>query len=445
VYRAADARATLRTELTIAWFFYLAGAGIVLALTVEAALVPAALATVVVVLAALRLPESLLVFFLVVGPLKSTRLGEPLAAVAPAGVDLTALAALALAGAVAIALWKQRAEPVTLPWAASFFFVLVLLLLIGAFYSPDSSGAMQKTFMFETFSALAFLAPLAIVRTKASFVRVLVLLAAVGLVVAFTVEPAERSASLLVLPGGDNQIQVGLLLGLAVVSIVGYLWPVSSGWMRLAWVPPLALTFTTLFSSGGRSALFGTILACTIATAWLLRAGHRNRIAALALVGLLAALLPAAWMTTAPAAKERYLVTIADVRGGAGLDAGGAERSALADAAVETFESHPLGAGTAAYPALTGYEWPHNIVLEVASELGLVGVAAFLALVAGVAVAAVRAARSPTLRTEAIGAASLMLLPLTVAFASFDLNGNRILWFACGLALASTRLRVEAS
>ena len=41
----------------------------------------------------------------------------------------------------------------------------------------------------------------------------------------FVVEPAERSAGVLVLPGGDNQIQVGLLLGLAVVSIIGYLWP----------------------------------------------------------------------------------------------------------------------------------------------------------------------------------------------------------------------------
>jgi O-antigen ligase len=143
--------------------------------------------------------------------------------------------------------------------------------------------------------------------------------------------------------------------------------------------------------------------------------------------------------------KERYLVTIADMRGGAGLDSGGAERTALADAAVETFDEHPLGAGTAGYTALTGYEWPHNIVLELASELGLLGVAAFIALVAGIVVAAVRAARSPTLRTEVIGAASLLLLPLTMAFASFDLNGNRILWFACGLALASTRLEKAPS
>ena len=441
MYSTAEARATAKSELALVWLFYLAGGIIVLALTAKPALVPAAAAAAVVAVAAVRFPESILVFFLVVGPLKSTELGEPLAAVAPAGVDLSVLAGTALAGAVAIALWKQRAEPVTLPWAASFFLVLVLLLLIGAFHSPDATGGMRKAFTFETFSALAFLAPLAIVRTKSSFARTLVLLTAVGLGVAVTVEPAERSASVLVLPGGDNQIQVGLMLGLAVVSILGYLWPVSNGWMRLVWVPPLVLTFTTLFSSGGRSALVGTLLACAVATAWLLRAGRTNRIAALALVGLLAALLPAAWITTAPEAKERYLVTIADARGGAGLDAGGAERAELADAAVRTFESHSLGAGTAGYAALTGYEYPHNILLELASELGLLGVAAVFALVAGIAVAAMRAARSPTLRAEVIGATSLLVLPLTIAFASFDLNGNRVLWFACGLALASTSLR----
>jgi O-antigen ligase len=443
VYRAAERHATAWTELALVWCFYLAGAAIVLALTARPALVPAVLAAVVVALAAVHLPESLLVFFLVVGPLKSTQLGEPLAAVAPGGIDLSVLLGLSLAGAVAVALWKQRAEPVTLPWATSFFLALVLLLLAGAFYSPDSSGGVRKALTFETFSALAFLAPLAIVRTKSSFRRTLVLVTGVGVAVAVLVEPAERSASVLVLPGGDNQIQVGLLLGLAVVSIIGYLWPASSGWFRLVWALPLVLSLTTLFSSGARSALVGTLLACVVATVWLLKAGRRNRIAALALIGLLTALLPAAWITTAPEAQERYLVTIADVRGGGGLDSGGAERSVLADAAVETFESHPMGAGTAAYPALTGYEWPHNIVLELASELGLLGVAAVFALVAGILAAAVRAARSPTLRTEAIGAASLLFLPLTMAFASFDLNGNRILWFTCGLALASTRL-VEA-
>jgi O-antigen ligase len=437
----AEEYASAKVELALVWLFYVAGAAVVLVLLAAPSQLPAALAALLVAYAAVRVPESLLALFLVVGPLKGTELGGRLAAVAPAGVDLTVLAGTALVGAVAVSLWRNRSEPFVVGRPAVFFLALVVLLLAGALYSPDPDGALQKAFVFQTFSVLAFVAPLAIVRTRASLFRTLGFLVAVGVVVALTVEESERSASVRVLPGGDNQIHVGLLLGLAVVSIVGYLWPASSGWRRLLWLPAFALSLTQLLASGGRSALVGTALACIVATAWLLQAGRRNRIAALALVGVLALLLPAAWITTAPEVKDRYLVTISDLRGGAGLDAGGAERAELADAAVRTFESHPLGAGTAGYTALTGYEWPHNIVLELASEVGLVGVAALVGLLAGVAVAAVRAARFPLLRTEVIGAASLLVLPLTMAFASFDLNGNRVLWFACGLVLATTSLR----
>jgi O-antigen ligase len=260
-------------------------------------------------------------------------------------------------------------------------------------------------------------------------------------VVALTAREAERSESVLVLPGADSQIQVGLLLGLGLVGIVAYLWPASRGLGRLVWLAPAAVVLPKLLSAGGRSALIGSLLACVLAIAFLLASGRRNRIAALALVGVLAALLPAAWATSSPAVKERYLVTVLDVRGGAGLDAGGADRSDLAAAAVDVFIGHPLGAGTAGYTALTGYEWPHNIVLELAAELGLPGVAALLALLVATAGALYRTARSPRLRLEVIGASGLIVLPLAMSLSSFDLNGNRVLWFACGLALAVTRLR----
>jgi O-antigen ligase len=290
-------------------------------------------------------------------------------------------------------------------------------------------------------ASLAFFAPLVIVRSRASLYRTLALVVALAVTVGLSAETPERSESILVLPGADNQIQLGLLLGLGVVSIVGYLWPASSGASRLVWLLPAGFLLVKLFSAGGRSALIGTVLACAVALALLLVSGRRHRLAALALLGVLAALVPAAWVMSGPAVKDRYLTTIADVRGGAGLDAGGADRGALADAAVEVFAANPLGAGTGAYPALTGYEWPHNIVLELGSELGIFGVAALIVLVGGIAVTLRGAARSPAVRGEVIGAGSLLLLPLTVALSSFDLNGNRTLWFACGLALATARLR----
>jgi O-antigen ligase len=432
--------ASLKAEFGLIWLVY--GCAVVTGLTllVRPELAMAAAMLAVVALAAYHLPELVLVLFLVVGPLRTSEVGVR-AQGAITAVDLTVAAAAALALAVGVSLWRHRAEPFSVPAPAVFFLGLCALLLVGVLHSPAPADGLDKAVAFQLFSALAFLAPLAIVRTRAALVRTLGLLVAVAVAVALTAEEAERSESVLVLPGGNSQIQVGLLLGLGLVAIVAYLWPASRGWARLVWLPPAALVLPKLLSAGGRSALLGSLLACAVAMACLVGSGRRNRIAALALVGVLAALLPAAWATSSPAAKERYLVTVLDVRGGAGLDAGGAERADLASAAVGVFADHPLGAGTAGYTALTGYEWPHNIVLELAAELGLAGVAVFLALLAGTAVALRRAALDPRLRLEAIGAASLIVLPLTMSFSSFDLNGNRILWFACGLGLAVTRLR----
>jgi O-antigen ligase len=443
-YAAAEEYASANAEFGLVWLVYLLGGVAVLALVARPALVAAAVLAVLFALVAYRLPELMLVFFVVVGPLKGTEVGSRISgALAGAGfpLDLTVLAAAALVIAVCVSLWRRRGEPVAVPAPAVFFLALTVLLLVGVLTSPDPEGGLEKALAFQTFSALAFLAPLAIVRTPAAMYRLLGLIVAVAVLVGFTAEEPERSESVLVLPGADNQIQVGLLLGLGVVSIVAYLWPASGGWIRLAWLLPAGFLLLKLVSAGGRSALVGTLLACGVGLVCLVRAGGRDRLAALALVGVLAALVPAAWVTSSPAVKDRYLVTIQDFRGGAGLDAGGADRAAVADAAVDLFASHPLGAGTGGYAALTGYEWPHNLVLEVASELGLPGLAALAGLLAGIAIALRRAARRGGFRREIIGAGSLLVLPLIVAFSSFDLNGNRTLWFGCGLALAAAQLR----
>jgi O-Antigen ligase len=447
-YASVEEHASAKAEFGLIWLLYALGSLAVLALVAKPGLIALAAVAVVFGMVAYRFPELLLVLFVAIGPLKATDVGQRMTVLidqlgqsTPIVTDLTVLAALALAAALCLSLWRHRDEEFAVPRAALAFLGLAVLLLLGVPRSPAPDAGLAKALMFVTLASLAFFAPLVIVRSRASLYRTLALVVALAIPVGLSAEAPERSESVLVLPGADNQIQLGLLLGLGVVSIVGYLWPASSGPSRLLWLLPAGFLLVKLFSAGGRSALIGTLLACSVALALLLISGRRHRLAALALIGVLAALVPAAWAMSGPAVKDRYLTTIADLRGGAGLDAGGADRGALADAAVEVFAANPLGAGTGAYPALTGYEWPHNIVLELGSELGVFGVAALIVLIAGIAVTLRGAARSPTVRGEVIGAGSLLLLPLTVAFSSFDLNGNRTLWFACGLALATARLR----
>jgi len=440
-YAPAEEYRSAKAEFGLIWLLYGVGAATVLVLVAQPALLGLAVLGALVVLAAARLPELLLVLFLVIGPLKATDAGARLAGVAPGGFDLTVLTGAALVLAVGVAMWRRRGDPFAIPPAGLFFFALALLVWLGVLVSPDPVEGMQKALTFQTFSMVAFLAPLAIVRTRANLYRTAMLFVFVSLLVGLSAKAAERSDSVLVLPGADNQIQVGLLLGLGFVAVVGYLWPATSGWARLLWLPPAAFVLVKLVSAGGRSALLGTLLATVVALTCLVRLGGRDRIAAVALVGVLAALAPAAWVTSSPAVQDRYLVTLQQFQGGAGLDSGGAERSQVAGAAVSLFADHPLGVGTGGYKALTGYEWPHNLVLEVASELGIQGLAALVGLLAGITITLWRAARRPGIGRELVCAASLLVLTLTVSLSSFDLNGNRAFWAACGLALAVTRLR----
>jgi len=108
-------------------------------------------------------------------------------------------------------------------------------------------------------------------------------------------------------------------------------------------------------------------------------------------------------------------------------DPGG--RSVLVKSALQVFAAHPvIGAGLGSFAGVVeGYQYPHNIVLEVAAELGLVGVALiYLPLLVG-AFRLVRqgiAAQSETV-------AMLLVLALSyfvIASLSGDLPSARGFW-----------------
>ena len=97
------------------------------------------------------------------------------------------------------------------------------------------------------------------------------------------------------------------------------------------------------------------------------------------------------------------------------LDKASSSRAGLAERGSETFGSHPVaGVGLGGFGAATGktdfekrHIAPHNIVVDVASELGIVGIGLFLALLTTVAVAL---RRVPSVTLRAILAADLVAL-----------------------------------
>jgi hypothetical protein len=100
-----------------------------------------------------------------------------------------------------------------------------------------------------------------------------------------------------------------------------------------------------------------------------------------------------------------------------------AHRANLFRAAVRLFVDHPvIGAGTSGYETAAGYEYPHNLVLHVASEFGLVG----LALLGGLGILALLTWRPTSTVSVALGA--LLAFLLLNAMVSNGIYENRMLW-----------------
>jgi O-antigen ligase len=228
----------------------------------------------------------------------------------------------------------------------------------------------------------------------------LALAIAAGLAAVRAVE-AERAAAAL--------LWLGLVLGLAAAALLP-----GGRTALLALGLGVALAPALRFGLAGRRGA---------AIAWLAAAG----------VGALAALLV---LLLNPEHAEGLRTLERLTSDGAGLEA----RLGLWEAALDwAGEAAPLGLGTGGFTIAAGHGerrglYPHNHALEALAEAGLPGFALWLIAFGGGALAALRLLRQSDPSAAARIAAMVLPVALTV-MVSTDL-GNRMAWFALGLALS---------
>lgn len=385
-----------------------------------------------------RVPEAFLGLLLVAGPLESTTFGDRVAsrltAVAHVETSLTAIALLGVLTSAGYHGWRRRNAAFQAPQSAIAFVLLMAMLLAASFHSPDPAGAFAKAMKFESITALGFFAPLLIIDGRRSLVRFAAAVAGIGFTIALFATQTGHASHPLTLPGSDSEIVVGEYAGLGLIAIVAILWPLTPGLWRLLWAPPAAIMLNALVGAGSRGALLATTMAIVVALAFLLKHG-KTRGPALAVVLAIGIAAPIIWATSPPAARAKYLATVSVDQASQALNAGGGERQEIVSAGVALFRENPLGVGTAGYTKLTGFVWPHNIIVELGAELGVVGIVLFLLIIAGVVARVAAPIRRGS--TETLGAAVLALALLALSFSSFDLNGNRSMWLLLGVALAA--------
>lgn len=205
-------------------------------------------------------------------------------------------------------------------------------------------------------------------------------------------------------------------------------WPARAAWAALI----LALAAAALLP-GGRTALLALLAGVALAPALRLPRGP-----ALAWAGavLAASVLGLLWLLAHPDRAEG-LRTLERLTGDtAGFDA----RRGLWWAALDwAGQAAPLGLGTGGFTIAAGHGeqrglYPHNHALEALAEGGLPGLLLWLGAFGGAAFAMLRLA--PSVGAARLARMAAMALPVALtAMVSTDL-GNRMAWFALGLALS---------
>jgi len=360
--------------------------------------------------------------------------------------DLTALCAAALAPGLLLLLCgaRWRARP-ALAGPLACLALLPLWLVVAALWSPSREVASAKLPEAVLIGPAMVAAGLA-VGAEDGARRVLAAAAlAIGPFVGASVAWGLLNGGV-VLGGavGANPELVRVqyqLAGLAIACAAGLaaLRAVEArGARRLAWLGLTALLGAAGLLPGGRAGLLALGAAVALAPAAHLWSAGRARAALGWVAGVAAAGGIGLGLLLADPGRAEGLRTLERFTGD-GL-AASARPGLWADAVRLAGETLPWGLGTGGFTLAAGHGerrglYPHNHALEALAEGGLPGLLLWLGAFGGGA--AILLGRLRALPPGAAGRLVALTLPVGIAaMVSTDL-GNRMVWFALGLALSA--------
>ncbi len=285
-------------------------------------------------------------------------------------------------------------------------------------------------------------------RRRVERLFLMILLFGLWLVVESAVAYLQAGGTGLLQVLGSNYLGVGRVLGPAFLIALTYrLLGNSTGLERRLLEASVVSTFAILLVLGGRGPLLATLvgalplffLSSRVSQSFQLKVRHYAR--SLSLVAV-AAVAGVGWLLVSGRVTTTLLRLMVLFDPGGGSSA--TQRVLRYQAAIPLWEQHPLvGQGIGSWPVLVrGVElrdYPHNILLEVLTETGIVGAVLFAVLV-GAALALLGRVRD--LRVDPLRMLVLMLFLNTGfnAMLSGDIPDNRYLFAMMGLmALSSIR------
>jgi len=227
-----------------------------------------------------------------------------------------------------------------------------------------------------------------------------------------------------------------------VIAIYAVLAAVRT-WTQLGAIALIPLLAVAMLAAGSRGPVVAFVIGVITLIA-LTAASRRGRRRLLLVTGGLILAAVVAAVIVPGATIGRALSTIAG--SSSGLSSNG--RSALWSQAYTAFGAHPfLGLGTGAFASLNPAEpYPHDIFLEMAVELGIVGVLLIVAIIASLTARLVQAWRTASDRDKLDAAVLITLFVTALVNALFSgaIQDNKEIWVWGGLGVGmSARLALQ--
>ena len=374
-----------------------------------------------------RYAEVTLAIFFLIGLIK----GDERLASMP--VDLT----VAVGGMVLLSVCARlitRKRELALPREYLFYLPLLAMMVISLTYTPDLAGGVDKTLRFLCLTSIGIISPFVLFDSVRKLKNFLLAMAFGGLAIAINSLAMLGGSDRLVSPSGLNT-ELGAASAIAMIVIWNLWFPNWPFFKRALFYPVLGVLGVALIGSGGRFANVSAVL-CLILGTFLCRKLFTDA-AVIGGVGLL--LLPFIWI---PQASFDYLSSLARPHQAMGT------RNDLMALGVKMFSEHPFfGVGIQGFRFLSPnpitYNYPHNLILELGSELGVLAAVSFLAL----AVCAFREIwkqlRDPEQQgnSPVITVFLLLIFVFLDAMVSGDINDLRFMWFVFGLPYVLRNLR----
>lgn len=348
--------------------------------------------------------------------------------------DLTAgFAALTILLAVRRVIAGESLVVRGIGWIAALF----SMLLLASVNTDWTRYAIEKAERLFTLTLLAALAPAFLVRGSQELGRLLKVLTAIGLLMAADAAYAIVNMGpelLRATATGTDTIETGRSAGVTfLIVLVGYLRRTLPGKIAL---PLLGGLGVVALASGSRGPLVALSVAGLL-TIMALPQGTRHtcRVCMVFLSVVVLTCLSISWIPAGSVERVERLFA-------GHASESETDRLAYAKYCVEEVPEHPWGIGFGGFaassvePSQSYRSYPHNIVLEVALEMGWLAALVLMAAITLGLGSGFRLTRAG--QEEAVLFPVLAMLVISALFSS-DINGHRLLFAFLSLSIRGSR------